>query len=286
MLRRVFSKSLLNLHRLKSFVPKCPPPEYDTGCTYCSIPEFPKPIDFNKNLNGTSVVPWKHVLLLTHNQPDFDTMPSKIELIPGINNQFELVKKLASPHHPVMVLNILLKNHEEILKKYDVNNEHLVYLYPDQKVIKFKESDLKDFILNYLVPENIDPVYNPFKKEVEVKEIQQKRVIDQSKFAEYPLSNNLIVICGHTKRDIRCGVLGKMLQDEFERVLEKENINSETGLISHIGGHAYAGNVIMFLDQEPIWYGRVFPDKVQGLVTESIKNGNIIKELYRGEYNS
>ena len=68
------------------------------------------------------------------------------------------------------------------------------------------------------------------------------------------------------------------------------------GLISHIGGHKFAGKVISYvpvnfaikgggispLAGQGIWYGRVEPRHVEGIVKETMLGGKIIKELFRG----
>jgi len=66
-------------------------------------------------------------------------------------------------------------------------------------------------------------------------------------------------------------------------------------LVSHVGGHKWAGNVIIYfhplhqdglspssLAGKGIWYGRVEPKHVEGIVSETIKGGKVIKELFRG----
>lgn len=62
-------------------------------------------------------------------------------------------------------------------------------------------------------------------------------------------------------------------------------------MISHIGGHKFAGNVIIYLPPtlsdnglkgSGIWYGRVDPDKVEGIVQETIVQGRVIADLFRG----
>ncbi|KAK6453734.1 Sucrase/ferredoxin-like-domain-containing protein [Scheffersomyces xylosifermentans] len=296
----VFRRSLG--YNARSIVPTCPPPEYDTGCTHCSIPQFPpgKQIDFKTNLNGTSVLPWKHLLVLSHGMDDFDEMPSKIELIPGsLSSEINGLKRdNISPHHPVLVSNILLTSHESVLRQYDVDlagrEQQLVYLYPDRKVIRFDKKHTKDFIKKYLVPEGYkkQEVYNPFKKSSASEHIQVEEYseVDSDHFTEFPIEKDIVLICGHTKRDVRCGVLAPLLEREFSEVLRKECLNMDTdvGLISHIGGHAYAGNVIYLprkSEKEIVWYGRVFTDRVYGIVSETIKKGNIISELYRGQLN-
>lgn len=132
-----------------------------------------------------------------------------------------------------------------------------------------------------------------------------------------------ILICGHSTRDTRCGILGPILHGEFNSYLEgplqrwldrvrqpgsasepfqplKEIRFSTVALTSHIGGHAFAGNVIIYLPhtlmmldgkRSPlaglgIWYGRVEPRHVWGIMEETVLRGNIIEELLRGVHKS
>ncbi|MCJ1434884.1 hypothetical protein MMC27_004254 [Xylographa pallens] len=109
----------------------------------------------------------------------------------------------------------------------------------------------------------------------------------------------IILICGHGGRDQRCGVLGPLLQTEFRRVLEKRRSPSEAepqvALVSHIGGHKFAGNVIVYLPPglrvegeaaplagQGVWYGRVEPRHVEGIVAETVGRGRVVTELVRG----
>ncbi len=128
-----------------------------------------------------------------------------------------------------------------------------------------------------------------------------------------------VLICGHHSRDTRCGILGPILGAEFNSCIRGagqppaddepstgfgfkgfEPISpvrkSRIALISHIGGHAFAGNVVIYLPKlfkmpggkvsplagTGIWYGRVEPRHVQGIVEETIKRGRVITELLRG----
>lgn len=156
---------------------------------------------------------------------------------------------------------------------------------------------------------------------------------------EQSVNDVLILICGHGGRDVRCGILGPVLRDEFRSVLSSNGIGVElpegasnsdggtyykrndvntlqsgercersendemktpgslarVGLISHIGGHKFAGNVIVYLPPQMkmggnahplagcgIWYGRVEPKHVEGIVKETILGGQVIKDLFRG----
>lgn len=137
----------------------------------------------------------------------------------------------------------------------------------------------------------------------------------------------LVLICGHGGRDARCGEFGPVLKHEFESVLARQDLDVEreavfvpgpsedgqesidqnelskipgtaarVGLISHIGGHKFAGNVIIYIppgmktrdgEAHPlagcgIWYGRVEPRHVEGIVKETVIEGNVIEELFRG----
>jgi hypothetical protein len=71
--------------------------------------------------------------------------------------------------------------------------------------------------------------------------------------------------------------------------------SARIGLISHIGGHKFAGNVIIYLPpdmkmgSEPhplaghgIWYGRVDPKNVEGIVKETVLKGNVVADMFRG----
>jgi len=119
-----------------------------------------------------------------------------------------------------------------------------------------------------------------------------------------------VLICGHGGRDMRCGVMGSVLEAEFQRVLQSRGFisagsrgtvdgpdHANIGLISHIGGHKYAGNVIVYIPPEMtvgahaeshplagkgIWYGRVEPKHVQGVVEETIMGGRVITDHFRG----
>jgi len=71
---------------------------------------------------------------------------------------------------------------------------------------------------------------------------------------------------------------------------------ARVGFISHIGGHKFAGNVILYIPpgmkmadgkESPlagcgICYGRVEPKHVEGIVKETLLGGKVIEELFRG----
>lgn len=137
-----------------------------------------------------------------------------------------------------------------------------------------------------------------------------------------PLTHPTILICSHKSRDTRCGVLGPLLASEFARQLPahlrpKDNSTSPDGIrvamISHVGGHKWAGNVIVYIPpgwprsaaapegsevpaeaatdgdtaESPlagmgVWYGRVEPRHVEGIVRQTVLGGKVIQDLCRG----
>ena len=121
----------------------------------------------------------------------------------------------------------------------------------------------------------------------------------------HPITRPVIFICGHETRDKRCGILGPILKTEFTRIfaryrgedskLTQKKVHPTVELISHMGGHKWAGNVIIYIPPgygisgevsslagKGIWYGRVEPKHVEGIIQETFVGGRIIKELFRG----
>lgn len=121
----------------------------------------------------------------------------------------------------------------------------------------------------------------------------------------------VVLICGHGGRDVRCGVMGPLLRGKFREVLNADGFpvtespptendeagKARVGLISHIGGHKFAGNVIVYVPpgmdggRHPlagcaVWYGRVDENHVEGIVGATVRRGEIIGELFRGGIDS
>lgn len=96
----------------------------------------------------------------------------------------------------------------------------------------------------------------------------------------------LLLICSHRRRDKRCGVTAPILSREFDHILrEKNNMdNVEIVMVSHIGGHKIAGNVICYTHQgkRGVWYGLVKSCHCRAIVEETLEKGLIIEPLYRG----
>ncbi|PKK66686.1 hypothetical protein RhiirC2_23179 [Rhizophagus irregularis] len=99
----------------------------------------------------------------------------------------------------------------------------------------------------------------------------------------------VVLICSHMHRDKRCGVTAPLLKDEFDKILKDKGLDVESCadgiavyMTSHIGGHKFAGNVIVYREKQGIWYGRVTPCHVKSIIENTVIEGKIIIKLYRG----
>ena len=105
-----------------------------------------------------------------------------------------------------------------------------------------------------------------------------------------PVGTAHVFVCAHARRDKRCGVCGPALIDSLRSGVEGRG---KAGAVtvhacSHVGGHAYAGNVLVFAPraggQEIVgdWFGYVAPGDVDALLDTRIAGGAIIPKLWRG----
>ncbi|KAK5319499.1 hypothetical protein LTR93_007419 [Exophiala xenobiotica] len=186
--------------------------------------------------------------------------------------------------------------------------------------IEPQSSTLRKFIKSSLLPE--EGRLHPFYKELS--ESERKAKTRDSSLATSLDSSCIdtptILICSHGQRDSRCGILGPLLHAEFTRYINDRKmsdmgsgltlrattdaftskadsgINVNVGTISHIGGHKWAGNVIIYIpptfERLPsgphplagsgIWYGRVEPRHVEGIVEQTLLRGKVIQDHFRG----
>lgn len=153
------------------------------------------------------------------------------------------------------------------------------------------------FATAFLKSQNLHPAH------AGLSEAQKKALTrDESAWTEslpkvQTVENVTVLICGHGGRDLRCGIIGPVLKEAFDTEFSRKGIPADVGLISHIGGHKYAGNVIIYIPPtfasqksdskgslrgSGIWYGRVGPEHVEGIVEETVLKGRIIVDLFRG----
>ena len=181
---------------------------------------------------------------------------------------------------------------------------------------------MQAFVKGYLLPTKLNPAHanlSPIHRDRLLRSQDQQGLL----FGVSDVRDVLVLICGHGGRDMRCGITGPILRDEFERMLPEMDVQvlqhpvdvsqrcdgigisgavagsistARVGLISHIGGHKFAGNVIVYIppgakttagDAHPlagcgIWYGRIEPKHVEGIINETILGGKVIADHFRG----
>lgn len=205
-----------------------------------------------------------------------------------------------------------------------------VYILPQFKYVpllpRVSFDSVEALVRGHLQPEALHPMHDGLSP-IHRDRLLRKPAYQSLLWGVRDVHEVMVLICGHGGRDRRCGIYGPLLRGEFEKRLPEKGIEvlkgprdveaemeggegraviqgetsgreraARVGLISHIGGHKYAGNVIVYLpptltteDGRPhplagygIWYGRVEPAHVEGIVTETILNGTVIEELFRG----
>lgn len=228
------------------------------------------------------------------------------------------------PFHNISVLNSSFAS--SVPARTEVQSTS-AYLLPSFKYIPFLPRVSFDAVealaKGFLLPEQLHPMHDGLSP-IHRDRLTRAPVYQRLLHGVRDVEDILVLICGHGGRDMRCGVMGSVLRDEFEAQLPREGVDvlrgpvqvpvgdesvaaiagpagkavvtARVGLISHIGGHKFAGNVIIYLPPSMkggdgqrhalaghgIWYGRVEPKHVQGLVQETVMRGNVIADMFRG----
>ena len=192
-------------------------------------------------------------------------------------------------------------------------------LFPSFQTVHLKLDQAEAFTEAFLLPQKLNPAHNVLPQSHQDAMVHQPQMLElflkSRQVSE--ITSPTILICGHGGRDSRCGIMGPLLLTEFKSHLEKKGFAVSTaepwiqvsdreaqmedkpvanlGLISHIGGHKFAGNVIIYLPPAStlgrplndlagygIWYGRVEPKHVEGIIEKTLLEGVVIRELFRG----
>lgn len=96
-----------------------------------------------------------------------------------------------------------------------------------------------------------------------------------------PITGRWVFVCVHRARDERCGRCGPPVLEAMRRAVREEGLEDVTvRATSHVGGHKYAGNVIVY--PEGVWYGYVTAEDVPRIVRRHLRRGQRIEELRRG----
>ncbi|KAM0285194.1 hypothetical protein ACHAQH_001625 [Verticillium albo-atrum] len=306
-------------------VPTCPAPTCGCAPTPSGLD-----IDHKSPLNGVISGYAEQVLVCTGR----DDWASRIEEEDGGDNLAADLKELfgrggtySDPFHNVSVLNASFPSSTP--RRRTELQTTSAYLLPSFKYVPFLPrvsfESVQALAKGYLLPEALHPMHEGLSP-VHRDRLLRKDAYREMLYGVQDVREVVVLICGHGGRDARCGITGPVLRGEFERQLDgagvgvlkgevegdveenqgrrldegvqkqEEKAAARVGLISHIGGHKFAGNVIIYIPPgmkaedgaehglagKGIWYGRVEPRHVEGIVKETILGGRVISDMFRG----
>lgn len=210
------------------------------------------------------------------------------------NKQFpyDIIPKLAFGQGILFNAISVVSSKEEIPKSQPGVYDFIVF--PDMKLYRIRESDINNFNTHInsgevqSVPKLTFNDYLTGKAQnLTQPEAQEQPKEYGGEFETMTLKNEKwVFICGHRKRDKRCGLIAPKLVKELQKSTENRNL----AIISHIGGHKYAGNVIIYRPHtigtemkhiDSLWFGKVTPDNIISIVNE-LNSGRIIENNFRG----
>ncbi|KXS96008.1 hypothetical protein AC578_3911 [Pseudocercospora eumusae] len=279
-------------------IDSCPAPT-------CQCRESPSGLDIEResNINGSMASYAEQVLICTGK----NDWKSRIEdeedavLVRQLKGFLTRGGKYADPYHNILLTNVSFPPQIDDSGQTTTASAFLFPSFTYLPSIPTDASSVETLIQAFILPQTLHNEQQKF---------PLRRPELQRQFPGFrPVDEILVLICGHGGRDERCGKLGPLLQAEFEEKLERRDVqilgndedstgdgkeripSARVGLISHIGGHKWAGNVILYIPPtlhnnalagKGIWYGRVSPENVEGIVAKTVMEGKVIKELLRG----
>ncbi|KAL3228499.1 Altered inheritance of mitochondria protein 32 [Nakaseomyces bracarensis] len=264
------------------------------------IPNDAEPIDANIDIVRAVPEYRKHVLLVSDIDIDLkkpvhvwkDIWESRIEQ----NHQypFDIIPKLNFGPGTLFNAISVVSSTENLPKPSEGVYDFIIL--PEMKLYRIRENDVANFNA-YVNSGETRPTpklsFNDYLSGEVYKKIEQDSKINESKVTDnYDLESLSLenkkwsFVCGHRKRDERCGLIAPEIVEKLSTLNEDMNL----AIISHIGGHKYAGNVIFYLphdtkDNAPhldaLWFGKVYPNNIANIV-EELNNGVIIENNFRG----
>ncbi|CEI91649.1 hypothetical protein RMCBS344292_05932 [Rhizopus microsporus] len=260
-----------------------PPPEYlsEEDCLNCSEPcpdhkEYPSYLNIEKDFPILgSVKPYgRHIIIATgssdwpkHIESDKDSFASSLYQVECNSRSQQSWKNLVTNSNMVSTYSTLPDGYD-------------ILLYPDNilisNVTQDKAQDFYDIFINTPLPTS----------PINIEKMMKHEKIGDMKVQKSPYKSTLL-LCSHKKRDKRCGVTAPILAQELDHVLREKGLDEYDAaiiMVSHIGGHKFAGNVICYINEgsKGVWYGRVKTCHSAAIVEETIMKGKVIKDLYRG----
>ncbi|KAI8146955.1 Sucrase/ferredoxin-like-domain-containing protein [Fennellomyces sp. T-0311] len=248
----------------------------DGDCAACPAPcddhrQYPSYLQFDNDspLLG-SMKPYGRQIMISTGQVDW---PEKIEADEGTlaANLSRIIKKQYDQKEG----RIFITNTSMLAQNSTIENAHDVIILPDNIIVSNVTPDRAQAFFDQFLNIPLPPIL-PL----------NKTNAGDMKITKNPYKS-MILICSHKKRDKRCGITAPILGTEFDHVLREKDICEDDVaifMVSHVGGHKFAGNVICYINEgrTGIWYGRVNTCHCRTIIEDTICEGKVIKELYRG----
>lgn len=96
------------------------------------------------------------------------------------------------------------------------------------------------------------------------------------------LTGTHITVCIHGARDQRCGACGPLVAEAFEQAVGARGYDDvHIHRSSHVGGHRFAGNVLVY--PGGTWYGYVRPQDVDQVLDAHLEGSGRWETHYRGQ---
>lgn len=144
------------------------------------------------------------------------------------------------PYHNVSVINASFPS--SIPQRSEIQTTS-AYLLPSFKYVPFLPrvsfDSVQALVKGYLLPTKLHPMHDNLSP---IHRDRLSRSEDQGRFLPgvQDVKDILVLICGHGGRDQRCGILGPLLRDEFERQLPIDGVQALKGPLDLGGGQERA----------------------------------------------
>ncbi|SCV02088.1 LANO_0F15126g1_1 [Lachancea nothofagi CBS 11611] len=263
-------------------------------------------LDFKSKLPAKTPQYHKHLMLVSPpnsagQDPEWKAVwQSKLELNPKwpYSAIGELKKHLKETHRGDMILVYAISiARGELASLPNCAKKARFLAIPDMKVYEVSEDEVEEFahflgegkiknskkvsFLDFLKGANATSKL--LRAQSDPREGERFRIFEGQDYRK-----NIVLVCGHHQRDARCGIIAPQLIKELE-----PRVDSDLAIVSHIGGHKFAGNVIFYNylgvnDQntatvDGLWFGKILPSTIPVLLKHLSKN-EIISPWFRGSY--
>jgi len=209
----------------------------------------------SKNISG-HMKPFQHQILIKSGI-SCENWPTQIEEISPFASQLQ--KTLIKRKMPLKIKTCLIED-----RSTEEDSEDLILLPSALEI-----TSVKPALIQKLVNIMID--FSEYSSSILKKDINPiEKLLQSGDFKYHQIAPNIlsnrtfwVLVCCHSKRDLRCGYCGPLIYEKFkEKLTAVNNGNNIVNLhcVSHLGGHEFATNVLIykFNSKEGCFIGDLF----------------------------